>query len=382
MGPQKKILIIVTKGEVGGAQMSVLNLARQLRKKGEEVTVAFGEGDFLREELAKEDIPMVRFRWLRRTHNPLANFFFLREVLHFLNTNYFDVVHINSSNALFAARAAKKSENKPKTVFTFRGMSMLDPNYRVSSFKKKFYRKLFKFLLRNVDVPVFVSRHNLQLAEKEGLVRGGRLIRNGLSPEETFFFSRNRARWELLSSYPVKEGIDNIFLLGSIGRLHYQKNYEFLIDIFPEIINIKPNAYAIIIGDGPKKEEYQKMIKERELEERIFLVGSAPNASRYLKAFDLFTLPSRYEGLSVTLVECLFAGIPVLASNVGGAAEMFDPEQLYEPENKEQFLEKFRQLASAEEVRRRAGEANLSNAARFTIDGTAKEYERVYGTTE
>ncbi|HMB66251.1 MAG TPA: glycosyltransferase, partial [Patescibacteria group bacterium] len=345
----QKILIIITKGEVGGAQMSVLNLAKQLKKRGENVTVGLGEGEFLKQELAKENIPTVKFHWLKRTHNPLANWFFSREVLHFLNSNQFDVVHINSSNALFASRGAQKSRNKPGIVFTFRGMSMLDPNYRDNPLKKTVYKYLFKFLLRYVDAPVFVSRHNLKLAEKKELVKKeqGYLIYNGLDPENLEFLNTFQARRKLLSpskgdktvalggrQREKRESMDNAFLIGSIGRLHYQKNYEFLIDIFPEMLKIRPDVRAVIIGDGPKKAEYEKMIKEKGLEDKIILAGSIPNASRYLKAFNLFVLPSRYEGLSVTLIETLFAGVPVLASKVGGAGEMFPESELFELNNK------------------------------------------------
>ena len=76
----KKVFIIITKGEVGGAQMSVLNLARGLEKKGLEVKVGFGEGNFLKNELDKSDIEHTRFKYLKRTHNPLSNLFFVWEI--------------------------------------------------------------------------------------------------------------------------------------------------------------------------------------------------------------------------------------------------------------------------------------------------------------
>lgn len=393
MESKQKILIIVTKAEVGGAQMSVLNLSKQLKKRGKEVTVGFGEGDFLKKELEKEGIRTQRFKWLKRTHNPLANWLFVREVLHFLNNHPFDVVHINSSNALFAAKSSKKSRNKPKTVFTFRGMSMLDPNYRDNPIKKFLYKKLFQTLLRYVDASVFVSRHNLNLAEKEGLVKKGQgyLIYNGLDPENLEFLNSFQARRKLLSpskgdgfvalggrQREKRESMDNTFLIGSIGRLHYQKNYEFLINIFPEILKIKPNARAVIIGDGPERSGYEKMISDKGLQGKIILAGSIPNASQYLKAFDLFILPSRYEGLSVTLIEALFAGVPVLASQVGGAEEMFSGEQLFELNNKKEFLQNFQKLATDEQARRKASEANKKNADRFTIKNTVEGYLQLY----
>ena len=80
----KKILIIVTKGEIGGAQVSVLNLAKGLKEKGVEVTVGFGSGDFLKEKLAEANIPFHLFNSLRRTKNPIKNLFFILPQCHIL----------------------------------------------------------------------------------------------------------------------------------------------------------------------------------------------------------------------------------------------------------------------------------------------------------
>jgi glycosyltransferase involved in cell wall biosynthesis len=386
----KKILIIITKGEVGGAQMSVFNLAKELKNKGKDVVVGMGEGEFLKDKLEKEGIATVKFTYLKRTHNPVVNWLFVREVVNFLNSNEFDLVHINSSNALFAAKGAKKSKDKPKTVFTFRGMSMLDPGYKDSGFKKFLYKLLFKYLLHHVDEPVFVSQHNLDLAKKEKIVKYGHLVYNGLDPDNLEFLPREQARKELLSTvgtrrgafpgaFPQENGVnDDVFLLGSIGRLHYQKNYEFLINIFPEILEIKPDARAVIIGDGPARAEYEKAIKDKGLEDRIILAGSIPDASVYLKAFDIFLLPSRYEGLSITLIEALFAGVPVLTSRVGGAEEMFPPAQLYEFDNNKEFLRKFFDLATDAKTREIAGDINRQNANRFVLEKTVKGYLKLY----
>ena len=68
-----KILILITKGNIGGAQISVLNLAAGLKNNGHEVTVGFGRGDFLGKELDRKNIFAHQFKNLRRTHNPIVN---------------------------------------------------------------------------------------------------------------------------------------------------------------------------------------------------------------------------------------------------------------------------------------------------------------------
>ncbi len=331
-----KILICITHGNIGGTTNSVFWLAKGLKEKGIEVKVGFGEGEYLKEKLEKEKIDFVNFKWLKRTHNPLSNLFFIFEIKKFLDKEKFNVCHFNSTNALFGAIGAKISKSKPKTIFTFHGLSILDPNYKKDWHLKFIYWLVFKFLLFFVDIPVFVSKNNLEIAKKLKLVKNGVVIYNGIPEPE--FLEREIAR----KFFEEKTKIDlkDKFLIGSIGRLDYQKNYEFLIKIFPEILKIRKNAILIIVGEGQERKKLEKLIEEKNLKEKIFLIGEIKDASKYLKAFDLFVLPSRYEGLSITLIEALFAKIPILASDVGGNKEIVGENCVFKSEK--EFLEKLK----------------------------------------
>jgi glycosyltransferase involved in cell wall biosynthesis len=335
-----KVLICITHGNIGGATNFVFWLAKGLKEKGVDVKVGFGEGEYLKEKLKKEKIEFVNFKWLKRTHNPFSNLFFIFEIKKFLDKEKFDVCHFNSTNALFGAISAKISKSKPKTVFTIHGLSILDPNYKKNFWLKPIYWLIFKFLLSFVDVPVFVSNKNLEDAKKLKLVKNGAVIYNGIPEPE--FLEKEIAR--KFFEEKTKINLENKFLIGSIGRLDYQKNYEFFIKIFPEILKIKPKAIAIIVGEGPERKELESLIKKTNLKEKIFLIGELKDASKYIKAFDLFVLPSRYEGLSITLIEALFAQIPILASDVGGNKEIVGEDFVFELDNKTDFLLKFKMI--------------------------------------
>ncbi|GIW65708.1 MAG: glycosyl transferase [Candidatus Parcubacteria bacterium] len=331
-----KVLIVITQGVVGGATNSVYFLAKGLKEKNIDVKVGFGEGEYLKEKLEKENIPYINFKWLKRTHNPLANLFFIFEIKRFLDKKKFDVVHFNSTNALFGSIGAKFSKSKPKTIFTFRGLSILDPYYQKNKILKTIYWCIFKFLLLFIDVPVFVSNHNLEITKKMKLTNKGVVIYNGI-PEPEFLDKETSKKF---FEEKLKIPLANKFIIGSIGRLDYQKNYEFLIQIFPEILKTKENAIAIIIGEGEERKKYENLIKKHNLQDKFFLIGEIKDASRYLKAFDSFVLPSRYEGMSITLIEALFAQIPILASDVGGNKEIIGEKCIYEFNNQNEFLTK------------------------------------------
>jgi len=361
-----KVLIVITQGKLGGASNSVFLLAKGLKKKGIEVKAGFGEGDYLKEKLKKEKIPFLNFKWLKRTHNPLSNLFFVFEIKKFLEKEKFDVCHFNSTNALFGALGAKISKSKPKTIFTFRGLSILDPNYKKDWWLKIIYWLVFKFLLYFIDIPVFVSKQNLKDAQKIKLTNKGIVIFNGIL--EPQFLEKEKAR----AFFEEKLNIDlkDKFLVGSIGRLDYSKNYDFLIKVFPEILKIKENAVGLIIGNGPERKKLKNLIEKLNLKEKFFLFDEKPEASQYLRAFDLFILPSRYEGLSLSLIETLFAKIPAIASDVGGNKEIVGSDFVFSFNNKESFLKIFQKVKNSK--------FDFQKRKLFSFEKCLKEYLKLY----
>jgi len=371
------ILIVITKAEIGGAQMSVLNLAKGLKEDGYNVIVGFGDGDFLSQELKKQSIEIKRFKWLKRTHNLLANFYFIFEINKYLKEKRdIKVVHFNSSNSLFGALGVKAVFRKIKTVFTFRGMSVLDNNYKMNKLLRLAYFLFFKFFLLFIDSPVFVSKRNVEDARKSGLSNKGVVVYNGLGYDSLNFLERQEARNQFKDKFNID--LADKYVLGTIGRLCYAKNYEFLINSFNDILKVKSNAVLLIVGEGEERVKYEKLIKKNNLSNRVFLIGSIKNASKLIKAFDLFVLPSRYEGLSITLIEALFSGVPALVSDVGGNSENFPSDyELYELDNKKEFLEKFQRL-QYEEVVKEIDEINKKQRKVFDIKNTVKSYKKIY----
>ncbi|MEA3449552.1 MAG: glycosyltransferase [Patescibacteria group bacterium] len=376
----KKILILATKGDIGGVQIFIRDLAKELKNRNIDITVAFGEGDFLLFELNRFNIPYHHFKCLRRTHNPFINFKFLFELKKYLKKNNFTTLHINSSNALFGALTAKRLSKNIKTIFTVHGLSLLDESYQRLSILKLIYKNYFKFLFRFIDKLVFVSQHNLDTALKHKLCSTGITIHNGIDQANINFLEKSRARKIIPGTVDDDINWNDSIILGSIGRLSYQKNYEFIISIFPDIIKINSKFKLIIIGAGPDYKKLKKLIKINNLEKSIFLSGAIPNASKLIKAFDIFILPSRYEGLPITLIETITAGLPILASDVGGNTEVLNNsnEQLYKLDNKKKFLEKLKNLTKNSELQNKIIKKNKLHSKNFTLTQMTDKYLKLY----
>ena len=361
-----KILLVITKAEIGGAQAFVLNLARGLKKRGNNVVVAAGEGDFLNEELKKDNINFLRINKLKRNRNPLAIIFFIFELKKIIDKGKFDVLHLNSTNALPGVFAARLSRKKPKTFFTVHGLSVLDKNYKAPHIIKLFFKIYFKFFFNFVDKTVFVSQYNLDEANLQKISSRKVLIYNGLELSANYFLSRTEAREKLGSL--IGCDLSENYIIGSIGRLATQKNYNFLIKIWPEIKAIKPKSKLIIIGEGPERAKYERLVSENNFEEDIFFPGAIKDASKMLKGVDLFVLPSIYEGLSISLIEAAFADIKILASNVGGNREVIGIDNCFTLNNKEDFISKFKQ------------EQRINvDKMQFSADVMVEKYIKLYG---
>lgn len=374
-----QVVLLVTGGEIGGAQTSVLTLATALRKRGVRVGVGHGQnGSFLARELKRENIPTVVFPHLTRTNNPIKNLWFTFEFRSFLKKNpQITVVHCNSSNTLFAALAAKMVSPKRGVVFTFRGLSYLEPSYSFSEipfwfFKKRVYKLFFRFFMKFVDEGVFVSKRNMETCPEIGLLKKS-LIYN--APLKTTFMPRDEARDFLATQGVALERYP--YLIGSIGRFASPKHYEQIIEDMPRIIEQHPDALLVLIGSGPYQELYEKLILKYNLLGRVFLLGEISGAARYLRAFDVFVLPTGYEGLSLSLLEARAAGLPIIATDVGGNSEVVeDFAGVYPFEDTNRDSSYFLNLL--QKLRRTSRSVENSLSEKFTPEYIASEYIALY----
>lgn len=109
--------------------------------------------------------------------------------------------------------------------------------------------------------------------------------------------------------------IENMFVIGHIGRFCKQKNHNFLIKIFYEIQKKESNTKLLLLGDGDLKEKISKKAKDYNIFDKIIFTGIVDNTSDYLQAMDVFVLPSIFEGVPVAAIEAQVAGLPCVFSD-------------------------------------------------------------------
>jgi glycosyltransferase involved in cell wall biosynthesis len=342
---------------------------------GYDVQVAAGDGNYLEEELKKSNIPFHYLNSLKRNISLINSIYFIFDLYRLLRSGKYDIIHLNSSNTLIGSISSYLLKRKPKIVFTFHGLSFIDENFKIKWIIKFFAKLYFEVFLKTIDRTVFVSKLNYAESKQAKIVKYGEVIYNGLDEKELDILSAGEARVFFADKCEID--LSNSFLIGSTGRLAYQKNYEFLINNFLCIKKRIPKAKIVIIGDGPDRANYNEQIIKLGLTNDVFLVGSIKDSYKFIKAFDVFTLPSRYEGLSISLIEAIFAGVPILASNVGGNPEVVggDLNQLYKFDNINDYVVKLVWLKNNKEL---SIKNNSKMKCNFLLENMVRDYLALY----
>lgn len=122
---------------------------------------------------------------------------------------------------------------------------------------------------------------------------------------------------EVEKKYRKEFGLENKFVVGCVGRFAYQKNYEFLAEIFSEIRKKNKTAVLVCVGDeGGMKEIVLEKFKKLKVMDSLRLLGIREDVAQIMQMFDVFVLPSRWEGLGIVYIEAQAAGVQTFASDV------------------------------------------------------------------
>ena len=165
-----------------------------------------------------------------------------------------------------------------------------------------------------------------------------------------------------------------------IGRFNEQKNHRGLLEAFAKVLVSYPDCCLQLIGDGSLQEETECYAKELGIREKVQFLGSQTNVYPFLGEADIFLLPSRFEGMPMTIIEAMGTGLPVVASAVGGVPDMMENGKSgmlvsCEPEAVAQAVLR---LLRQEELRRSLGTNALQKSKEFGADHMAQCYCHVY----
>ena len=323
MTGKKKILYVITKSVWGGAQRYIFDLATNLPKDEFEIVVAAGGSGPLFEKLQKAGIHTVTIPGLQRDINIWKELFSIWHLFKIFLEEKPDIIHLNSTKVGSLGAVTSKFSSlvvghKSLVIFTVHGWGFKEDRpvwQKALIFFFSWLSSLFQ------DKIILINTPDYRTAQRFIPKRKLTLIHNGIGPIN--FFPREEARTFFTKKVGRPIASDTI-LIGTNAELTQNKGLSYLIDALS-----RRNLYSnyggfasIVIGNGENRSELQAQIAKLGLRDKIFLLGFLPDAARYLKGFDLFVLPSLKEGLPYTIIEAMSAGLPIVASRVGGTPDL------------------------------------------------------------
>jgi len=201
------------------------------------------------------------------------------------------------------------------------------------------------------------------------------IVNNGIDLGKYSFSldARTRIRRQLnLKDYEI--------LIGTVGRIEYEKGIDVLIEAF-ERFSEKKNIKLVIIGEGSFKDRLIDLVSNKQWCEKVFFVGSQNNVPDWLSAFDIYIQPSRAEGLSLAVIEALSVGIPVIATDVGGTNELLDGGKsgvLISKGSAEAIADAVKSLIDNVELRKKLSGKALEQAKNYSREKMVKAYLDIY----
>jgi L-malate glycosyltransferase len=369
-----KIGVIVPRLNRGGTGQCVVDLASGLAGAGLEPTVVclerMGElADKIRERGVEVIGPLKR-----NGHDPAAPF----RLASILRRHRVDVVHCHNWGGLVDTVLAAKIARVAAVVHTQHG---LDYGFESSPdhLRNRLRTTMKTLACRGVTRVATVSHDVARMVTEEWGVPPARVsvVHNGVSLTRGNDGGEVRAEWrrELDVS-------DTDVLIGTVSTFRPVKDLHTMLEAMSLLARDTPHARLVLLGDGPQRQELEAMVAERGLGSVVLFPGWRTDATRLMPALDVFALSSVSEGISLALLEAMAAGVPAIATAVGGNREVIqqpDSGLLVPPRSPADLANAMRLLADDPERRSALGAGGRRRVEEaFSLSRMIADYEHLY----
>lgn len=316
---RKKILFIITKSNLGGAQRYILELATAPALEQYDVVVAFGGNGLLKTRLEEAGIQTRTIHSFERDIHITKELASMPELYRLIKKERPDIVHLNSSKAGGTGALVARLCGVPNIIFTAHGWPFYEKRNVLTQSIIWFFSYLTTLFSHHVIV---VSEHDRVGARMWGLT--SKITKIHTAIPQIQFETRENARAALFP-VSVAEAHQNDLWLVSTGEHTRNKNLGLIIDALAQLkARGQTNLFLTLMSDGELRNHLESLVIVHGLQNQIHFTGFVSEARTFLKAFDVFLMPSHKEGFPYGLLEAGAAGLPVIASTVGGIPELIE----------------------------------------------------------
>lgn len=315
--PRPLVVHLITRLELGGAQQNTLYCTAHHDRSRFRVGLWAGSGGILDDEArAIADADIRLFSWLVHPIRLHRDVFALARLVREMRAAKPALVHTHSSKAGILGRAAARIARVPRVVHTVHGWSFNDTQPPIVA---RLFRALERAAARSTDRIVCVSDADRREGIASGIGRpeAYRLVRSGIDPQE--FAPRPGARERVRAELGIGPGE---LLAGTVACLKPQKAPLDLVETAAAALRADLRLRFVLAGDGELRAAVETRARDLGLGDRFRLLGWRRDVPDLLAALDLFVLTSLFEGLPRAVLQAMVAGIPVVATAVGGTPEV------------------------------------------------------------
>ncbi|MBT2639683.1 glycosyltransferase family 4 protein [Bacillus sp. ISL-39] len=359
----KVVQIITRMDEPGGAQIHVRDLCLNLNSRGHDISLISGSENQIFPEIEDNAIPYFQVKSMARNIKPIADIRALFEMKKIISRLKPDLLAIHSSKAGMIGRAAGWMLGIP-TVFTAHGWAFTEG---VPRKRKNIYVQVERIAGRLSSGIIAVSQYDYALALNNKIITEEKLevIQNGVPDRPDIELAKTEV-------HPPR--------MVMVARFAEPKNHRVVINALNKLRNYEWEIS--FVGDGPLKDEIERYVGELGLAGKIKFLGSSSNVSSILASAQLFILATNWEGLPLSILEAMRAGLPIVASDVGGVKEAVDHTQtgfLVKKGEVEELAGYIEKLIRSPELRFKMGTASRARyTEKFTFERMINETEQFY----
>jgi glycosyltransferase involved in cell wall biosynthesis len=376
-----KILYIITKSNWGGAQKNVFELAKAMKEKGHSAIVALGGAGILQKHLEDIGVKTYSISNLERDISAKKDTGSFKEIFSIIKREKPDILHLHSPKAAGIGALAGRLLRVKSIIVTIHGWTFNESRPISQKIVIAFFSWLTMILAHKTIL--LSKREYSQALYFPGVKNKIVLIPIGI--KLPIFLSIDGAKQALgkIIGLDLAE-ISKKILIGSIAELHQNKGIPYLINAMKQVAKDHPDAICIIIGDGEDSAALYLKIKNEKLENVIYLAGYIENASEYLKALNIFVLPSLKEGLPYAILEAGCASLPVVTTTVGGIPEIVEDMRsgvLIQPKNERELAHAISFMIEHPTMRKQYGNSLRESVIQnFSLEKMIEKIESLYNT--
>jgi glycosyltransferase involved in cell wall biosynthesis len=360
-----KIVHIITRLILGGAQENTLITCKLLAERGHDVTLITGpaigpEGELFN-QTKNQKYKVIVINQLRRAIKPIKDFISYRKIKKYLRQLQPDIVHTHSAKAGILGRFAgyrlkgEWGQNLPAVVHTIHGLAF---HPYQNSWLNKFYIAVEKSAAKRTDYFISVADAMTNQALAAGIGRPEQFVTTYSAIEEDDFLQP--IPQEQIKEFRCKYEIpEESIVLVTIARLFMLKGHDYIIESAKQLSKQFENVFWLFVGDGNLSDDYKQQVQQLGLDDRIKFAGLLPPSQIPLAiaSSDILVHCSLREGLARTLPQAMLCGKPAISFDVDGAREVVNENtgRLIEPKNVEQLIEACAELIKGKDLREKLG---------------------------